>query len=162
LRAIHQEQDEGQLITEQQTVAQWLERWLETYVASRRRPNTIDSYRQVIRLYLAPHLGKMQLAKLTSEHIKTMVNVLLKELSPRTVQYARPCCLAHEFGHYGLYLYDEYFAFVRDAQGNVIGERPAACTGLGNRNSATAAVNASVMDYQYASSELAMRDVPGL
>jgi photosystem II stability/assembly factor-like uncharacterized protein len=70
--------------------------------------------------------------------------------------------LAHEFGHYGIYLYDEYFAFVRDAQGNVIGERPASCTGLGNRSSATAAVNASVMDYQYASSELAMRDVPGL
>jgi photosystem II stability/assembly factor-like uncharacterized protein len=70
--------------------------------------------------------------------------------------------LAHEFGHYALHLYDQYFAFVRDAQGNVIGERPASCTGPSNRNRATEATNASVMDYQYASTELAMRGVPGL
>jgi integrase len=89
LRAIHQEQDEGQIIIEKQTITQWLERWLETYVVPRRRPKTIDSYRQVIRLYLLPHLGKIQLAKLTGEHIETMVNAFLKELSPRTVQYAR-------------------------------------------------------------------------
>jgi photosystem II stability/assembly factor-like uncharacterized protein len=70
--------------------------------------------------------------------------------------------LAHEFGHYALYLYDEYFAFVRDASGNIVGERPASCTGPQNRNPATEATNASVMDHQYSSTQLAMRDVPGL
>ena len=70
--------------------------------------------------------------------------------------------LAHEFGHYALYLYDEYFAYLFDQDGNLIGEVPASCTGPENRNPATDATNASAMDYHYTSSELAMRGVPGL
>jgi photosystem II stability/assembly factor-like uncharacterized protein len=70
--------------------------------------------------------------------------------------------LAHEFGHYALHLYDEYMSLIRSANGMIIGERPATCTGPENRNPATASVNASVMDYQYTSSELASRGVPGL
>jgi hypothetical protein len=70
--------------------------------------------------------------------------------------------LAHEFGHYALYLYDEYFAYLFDQNGNLIGEVPAYCTGPENRNPATDATNASVMDYQYTTSELSARDVPGM
>jgi len=70
--------------------------------------------------------------------------------------------LIHEFGHYALYLYDEYFAYVFDQDGNLTGEVPAYCTGPENRNPATDATNASVMDYQYTTSELGMRGVPGL
>jgi hypothetical protein len=67
--------------------------------------------------------------------------------------------LAHEFGHYALYLYDEYFGY-RYQNGIPVGERKTTCTG--NHNRTTEATNASVMDDQYTSSELAMRDVPGL
>lgn len=70
--------------------------------------------------------------------------------------------LAHEFGHYGLFLYDEYFGYRFDANGNLAGERATTCTGLSNRTASGAATNASVMDYQYTSSELSMRDLPGL
>ncbi len=70
--------------------------------------------------------------------------------------------LTHEFGHYGLFLYDEYFGYRFDAGGNLAGERPTSCTGPANRDPARSATNASVMDYQYTSSELSMRDVPGL
>jgi N-acetylneuraminic acid mutarotase len=70
--------------------------------------------------------------------------------------------LIHEFGHYALYLYDEYFAYVFDQDGNLVREVPAYCTGPENRNPATDATNASVMDYQYTTSELGMRGVPGL
>jgi len=70
--------------------------------------------------------------------------------------------LIHEFGHYALYLYDEYFAYVFDQGGNLAREVPAYCTGPENRNPATDATNASVMDYQYTTSELGMRGVPGL
>jgi integrase len=89
LREMHQEQAEGQIVTERQTVAQWLDRWLETYVVPRRRPKTVESYRQIVDLYLVPNLGKIQLAKLSGEHVETMVNAVLKALSPRTAQYAR-------------------------------------------------------------------------
>jgi hypothetical protein len=70
--------------------------------------------------------------------------------------------LIHEFGHYALYLYDEYFAYVFDQDGDLVGEVPATCTGPENRNPATDATNASVMDYQYTTSELSARGVPGL
>ncbi len=70
--------------------------------------------------------------------------------------------LAHEFAHYALYLFDEYFAYQFDQSGNLVGESPAYCTGPANRNLATQATNASVMDYHYTSSELSMQGVPGL
>ncbi len=70
--------------------------------------------------------------------------------------------LTHELGHYALYLYDEYFAYVFDQNDNLIGEVPAYCTGLENRNPATDATNASAMDYQYTSSELSAHGVPGM
>jgi len=70
--------------------------------------------------------------------------------------------LGHEFGHYGLFLYDEYFTYVFDAYGNLVKEVPTYCTGPENRNPATDATNASAMDHQYTSSELSMRGVTGL
>jgi hypothetical protein len=70
--------------------------------------------------------------------------------------------LAHEFGHYALHLYDEYFAYVFDQNGDLVDEVPTYCTGPQNRNPANDATNASVMDYQYTTSELSARNVPGL
>jgi ligand-binding sensor domain-containing protein len=70
--------------------------------------------------------------------------------------------LAHEFGHYALYLWDEYFAYISDEHGNLINEVPTYCTGPENRNPDTEATNASVMDYQYTTSELSAQGVPGL
>lgn len=70
--------------------------------------------------------------------------------------------LTHEFGHYGLYLYDEYFGYNFDANGRLINTRLTNCSGIANRNAATEAINASVMDYHYTSSEFSMRGVGGL
>lgn len=70
--------------------------------------------------------------------------------------------LTHEFGHYGLYLYDEYFGYRFDASGRLIETRNTTCSGMTNRNAATQAINASVMDYHYTSSEFSMRGVGGL
>lgn len=70
--------------------------------------------------------------------------------------------LAHEFGHYALHLYDEYFAYTCDQDGNLTGEVPASCTGPENRDPNTGATNASAMDYQYTTSELSARGVPNL
>jgi len=69
--------------------------------------------------------------------------------------------LIHEFGHYALYLYDEYLEYVYD-RGNLVGVRRASCTSPMNRNAGTAATNASIMDWQYTTSELSMRGVAGL
>ena len=62
--------------------------------------------------------------------------------------------LVHEFGHYGLGLYDEYFGY-RVVEGQLAGRRQAWCTGSENRISDTIATNASIMDYHYTTTELA-------
>ena len=69
-----------------------------------------------------------------------------------------PCgyrTLIHEFGHYGLYLHDEYFVRLVDAEGHFTGQAPAACTGVDVLNNDGDPTNASVMYYQYNASELA-------
>lgn len=97
LKALHRDQLSGQtIVTERQTVAQFLDRWLETVVNPHRRAKTASSYEQIVRLYLKPHLGRLQLEKLSPEHVQTMFNALLltggsdgQPLSARTVQYVR-------------------------------------------------------------------------
>ena len=64
--------------------------------------------------------------------------------------------MVHEFGHYGLALYDSYFGYYGTEK------RPAYCTGAEIRTNTSADANASVMDFQFNASELAMRGVSGL
>lgn len=62
--------------------------------------------------------------------------------------------LVHEFGHYGLGLYDEYFGY-DDTGGELAGQHQAFCTGPESRNPTNPATAASIMDFHYATSELA-------
>jgi integrase len=72
---------------EQQTVKQFLDRWLEDSVKPSVRPTTHQQYHQHVRLYLGPSLGRHQLPKLSPQHVQSFVNERLKtNLSPRTVQ----------------------------------------------------------------------------
>lgn len=95
LKALHRDQAAGlNIAPEQQTVAQYLDRWLDTIITPHRRPKTAASYAQIVRLYLKPSLGQHQLAKLTPEHIQLMLNRLLEDggvhgepLSTQTVHY---------------------------------------------------------------------------
>jgi hypothetical protein len=66
--------------------------------------------------------------------------------------------LIHEFGHYGLYLYDEYFVRLVDAQGHFTGQALAVCTGVEVKTDENDATNASLMYYHYNASELADSD----
>ena len=79
--------------------------------------------------------------------------------------------LVHEFAHYALHLYDSYFGYEYDAAHHLTGRmRDAGCTEVvtlqGNQviypKPATDDTNASIMNYQYAASELAARDIGGL
>ncbi len=77
-------------ITDRQTVAQFLDRWLADVVKPSVRPKTYHSYAQLVRLHLKPALGRHQLAKLLPQHVQGMMNdKLAAGLSPRTVQYLR-------------------------------------------------------------------------
>jgi hypothetical protein len=91
LKALHRDQIGGiNIAPDQQTVAQFLDRWLNEVVARRNKPRTHESYADMVRLHIAPYLGTRRLQKLLPEHVLEMMNALTeKGVSPRTVQYAR-------------------------------------------------------------------------
>ncbi len=75
------------VVVERQTVAQFLQDWLENSVKPSVRPLTHEQYRQHVKLYLAPLLGGHQLAKLAPQHVRAFIKRKLEDgLSPRTVQ----------------------------------------------------------------------------
>ncbi len=71
-----------------ETVGQWLDTWLETYVTYSVKPYTVDSYRRVCANYLIPALGRTPLSALTAPQIQKFYNSLLVErkLNPKTVR----------------------------------------------------------------------------
>jgi integrase len=72
------------------TVAGQLDQRLAECAARGRRPKTLFSYRQVVRLYLAPALGKVKVGDLCPQHVQRLRdNLLSRELSPTTVRSTR-------------------------------------------------------------------------
>ncbi len=88
--------DEGTFVEPaKMTVEQYLEQWLETHKANV-EPTTHDWYALVCRKHIAPHLGRMQLQKLTPLAIQQFYVSKLQEgrldgkgkaLSPNTVRH---------------------------------------------------------------------------
>ncbi len=60
--------------TSGQTVAQFLERWLEDVVKPGKRPRTYDAYETIVRVHLIPALGRHRLEQLTAQDIQRMLN----------------------------------------------------------------------------------------
>jgi integrase len=64
--------------TERITVAQFLQRWLEVKAC---QPHvsykTEDIYRTQVRVHIVPAIGRIELSKLTPEHVQRMINALL-------------------------------------------------------------------------------------
>jgi integrase len=75
------------VVLDRQTVAQFLQDWLENSVKPSVRPLTHEQYRQHVKLYLEPLLGHYRLPKLTPQHVRAFLSQKLADgLSPRTVQ----------------------------------------------------------------------------
>ena len=73
-----------------QTVAQFLETWLEDVAKKSVRPRTFNSYAMLVHRHIVPAIGRHQLEKLSPQHVQKMLNDKVADgLSPRTVQYIR-------------------------------------------------------------------------
>jgi integrase len=71
-----------------QTVGEYLERWLETSVRGSVRESTCGSYCRQVRRYVVPAIGSVKLKRLSAMHVQGMYRSMLdRNLSPRTVQY---------------------------------------------------------------------------
>jgi len=77
------------------TLAEWLERWLSSYVLTNCSPRTVDSYRSEVHAHIIPSLGAIPLTQLRLEHIQSYYAHALAQgrmvgqggLSARTVLY---------------------------------------------------------------------------
>lgn len=64
---------------DQQTVAEFLNQWLEEVVRPNRKHRTYVSYEAEVRLRIRPHLGHLRLQRLTAQQIQRWLTGLRKE-----------------------------------------------------------------------------------
>ncbi len=75
---------------ERQTVAHYLERWLEDSAKVSTRPRTYGRYAELLRLHVTPVLGHVLLEKLAPADVQRLLNRKSAEgLSPKTVRHIR-------------------------------------------------------------------------
>ena len=73
--------------TENMTVGEYLDRWLNDSDRGSVRPSTYERHEQIVRLHLKPALGCVKLSKLTPAHVQGLYRDKLDSgLSPATVQ----------------------------------------------------------------------------
>lgn len=61
---------------EERPLAEWCKFWFETYSRPGLRPNTVNSYANIIENHIIPALGRVKLSRLSSMHIQSMYNEL--------------------------------------------------------------------------------------
>lgn len=89
LSKVTTEMDDGTYIEpRKETLAAWLDVWLETYVSISVKPYTYDSYWRTCKNHIKPALGRVKLSELSPLQIQRFYNSLLidKKLSPKTVK----------------------------------------------------------------------------
>ena len=71
---------QGVELTEQSkmTLAEWLDRWLETHMTGTVRPGTLEGYRRDMDNHVKPYLGDKLLIKLTSDDLRELYRHLLE------------------------------------------------------------------------------------
>ena len=78
------------LAGERLTVGPFLEAWLNDSAAHKVRVKTFVRYQELVRLHIAPEIGRISLTKLTPQHVeRMMLRVKDKGVSPRTVAHCR-------------------------------------------------------------------------
>ena len=73
--------------TENMTVGEYLDRWLNDSDRASVRTSTYERHEQIVRLHLKPALGRVKLSKLTPSHVQGLYRDKVGlGLSPATVQ----------------------------------------------------------------------------
>jgi integrase len=76
------------IVSEKQTVAKFLEHWLNQVVKTTIRPKTYRTYSDLVKLHIAPGIGDVPIGKLSPQRVREFLNAKLASgLSPRTVKH---------------------------------------------------------------------------
>src|SRR5262249_19310744 len=75
--ALKEHQDGLPLVSEKQTVKDFLKSWLEATKPSL-RPTTYATYEIVLRLHVTPHIGSIRLARLMPQHLQKLYSERLE------------------------------------------------------------------------------------
>ena len=79
----------GPVNTDKITVAEWFDRWISEHVAPNRRQRTFERYRDIARKHIKPHIGHVQLTRLTPSDIKALETTWADQgMSANGVEYA--------------------------------------------------------------------------
>jgi integrase len=89
LKVALREQQQGTLVTApRQTLAQFLTDWLENSQRQSVRPRTYEWYEELVRLHIAPALGRYELQKLSAQHLQAFYAKKAEEgLSATTINH---------------------------------------------------------------------------
>ncbi len=90
LTKIQRDVAEGRpVMNERLTVGEYMNRWLYEVARQRTRPMTWRGYEHLVRLHILPTLGRVRLAKLSPQHVHSLIARKNREgrLAPRTIQY---------------------------------------------------------------------------
>ena len=97
-RAMHEyirELEKGYYVTDTKiTIKEWVETWLEVYIIPNVSPTTLSRYQGMIKRYIDPVIGHMQVQKLNTLAVQSWVNGLKispasgKEMAAATIKHA--------------------------------------------------------------------------
>ena len=89
LKVALREQQQGTLVTApRQTLARFLTDWLENSQKQSVRPRTYERYEELVRLHIAPALGRYELQKLSAQHLQAFYAKKSEEgLSATTINH---------------------------------------------------------------------------
>ena len=97
-RAMHEfirEIEKGYYVTDSKTtISEWIDTWLEVYIVPNVSPTTLSRYQGMIKRYIKPIIGHMQVQQLNTLAVQAWVNSLKtspasgKEMSASTIKHA--------------------------------------------------------------------------
>lgn len=73
--------------TQRDSVAEYLDQWLDSFSPGSKEPKTVTWYRMMVEVHLKPGIGKVELRKLQPSQVQSLINSKLAEgLSASTVR----------------------------------------------------------------------------
>ena len=93
--ALRSKQTGYDIAPQHQTVAQFLNYWLDSVLPGATKPKTKTFYRYITKTHLIPAIGQIRIQKLGPQHVQALLNDKLTSISERTGKKLSPRSVRH-------------------------------------------------------------------